>query len=826
MDCQRARFACLVGGASTACGWIVLLLVFSNDIRPAHLSLSSEVANQQHEPEDASALGTNIGEPSALVAVDASLPFVEAHHEEMGEVAGGGHNAGLQSLDPSAASSLKEDLDSDTRWAASDATKLGSQLVSRLETTTVPAPVLTHPLTAQLEPTTTTTPRYAWQPSAAELARAAGEELEDGRMEQAPVGDTTVLSIDHSGGSKGKYFNFDSAGVSAILGRHLANGETFAIMNLRTSQAGYARLWCTPHGGSVGNGHARWVNAEAHQWQVGDKFRFVSIGKVQPKYRNPAFPDHPIWFTTLSKYQEAAITFHAAAAFAHASAQIRKYPDFPIGSRCLFASITDENDDYLNGYIVFMKSLLQHNPGFNEPLLLMEKLNGIPVRPETRIRLQKLYARTYFMEPLPDSVIPYTKNFTYGNGEQGYQFSSEATTQLFYRRLQLFTYSFCSKVVHIDAADMLVLGGITDLFGDAYKTDAGFAAAQLCTQHWYFNAGLYVVDKERLNVDTYADLVRIATVMPRPLFKHPGRHGWMADQDVLNLYFGGGGNKCLRIPHKFNYSKRFVAWHGCRTLQWYSNPDQLWEVSDFMRRVGICREKTDPRIVHFVGGKPWVPLTRKVSYDSHINTLLLERFWWEVYLSDKTVVVAPTFRMPDTGKKAGLPAGVYFDMFRHVVRIGHFDASKRLQNGAKTTYVVLDDKMMGTERDRGASAKSILYVPYKDVAPGDVVPSAAGSAHLDGGNITTLDRWYWTGLSSEVHLPQGKHLLTATIAVAWTIRELSTDEPVFLAGFGNLLNASAPAANGVPGISTDEKKDRAYLQTLLEGGRIKPFSVF
>jgi len=128
---------------------------------------------------------------------------------------------------------------------------------------------------------------------------------------------------------------------------------------------------------------------------------------------------------------------------------------------------------------------------------------------------------------------------------------------------------------------------------------------------------------------------------------------------------------------------------------------------------------------------------------------------------------------------------------------------------------------MGPRRDPEATNENpLIYVPYRDMASGDVAKA------VGRGNITTLDKWYWTGLSQEVHLSPGKHLLTATIAVAWALRELSKDEPVFLAGFNNLLNASAPAVNGVPGISTDEKRDRAYLRTLLEEGRIKPFAVF
>jgi len=249
----------------------------------------------------------------------------------------------------------------------------------------------------------------------------------------------------------------------------------------------------------------------------------------------------------------------------------------------------------LEGYVVFMKSLLLHNPGFNYPMLLMEKLNGIPVRDETRSRLKKLYPQTYFIEPMLPSIIPYSKYFAYGSGHDGSQFSNENTTQLFYRRLQLFTYSFCRKVVHLDAADMLVNGNVTEMFDDVYTQDSGFAAAKLCTQRWYFNAGLYVVGPQQLTQETYANLVRTATAMPRPI---SARHGpWFADQDVLNLWFGGANNTCLTLPHKLNYSKRFVYWWGAKT---YSRLEQLWAVTDKMKTIGNCVSKTPPVIVHYV----------------------------------------------------------------------------------------------------------------------------------------------------------------------------------------------------------------------------------
>jgi aspartate 1-decarboxylase len=84
-------------------------------------------------------------------------------------------------------------------------------------------------------------------------------------------GEFTVLSNDHASGLIGQYFNFSVDVVNAVLGRSLVDGEELKVENRRTGQTGLAVLWTRANGGSIGDGHGRWVSGAAPgQWEVGD----------------------------------------------------------------------------------------------------------------------------------------------------------------------------------------------------------------------------------------------------------------------------------------------------------------------------------------------------------------------------------------------------------------------------------------------------------------------------------------------------------------------------------------------------------------------------
>jgi len=81
-----------------------------------------------------------------------------------------------------------------------------------------------------------------------------------------------VLCTDHVRGDKvrGRYFNFDVAQVAAILGKDLGKkGKHVSLWHPRTGRVSKAVLWPFSNGGTLGDGHGRWLDS-AKQFRVGD----------------------------------------------------------------------------------------------------------------------------------------------------------------------------------------------------------------------------------------------------------------------------------------------------------------------------------------------------------------------------------------------------------------------------------------------------------------------------------------------------------------------------------------------------------------------------
>lgn len=89
---------------------------------------------------------------------------------------------------------------------------------------------------------------------------------------QVVVGQTSILSIDHSSGTVGKYFNFDINDIDRIVGSTGWTNQTFLVKNHQTGIISNAVIWRNPNGGSFGNGHGRWNDgtAASGQWKTGD----------------------------------------------------------------------------------------------------------------------------------------------------------------------------------------------------------------------------------------------------------------------------------------------------------------------------------------------------------------------------------------------------------------------------------------------------------------------------------------------------------------------------------------------------------------------------
>jgi hypothetical protein len=94
------------------------------------------------------------------------------------------------------------------------------------------------------------------------------------------LGTFKVLSIDHSNGTHGQYFNFNIRQVNKILGSTDWHNKNLHVRNNETGEASKAVLWSASNGGSVGNGHGRWDDGTASpfQWRIGDTITILIKG--------------------------------------------------------------------------------------------------------------------------------------------------------------------------------------------------------------------------------------------------------------------------------------------------------------------------------------------------------------------------------------------------------------------------------------------------------------------------------------------------------------------------------------------------------------------
>lgn len=340
------------------------------------------------------------------------------------------------------------------------------------------------------------------------------------------------------------------------------------------------------------------------------------------------------------------------------------------GEKCLFALLDDADQHYVDGFTVFLRSLVRHHPGLDVPFLVMHKaVRGEPLKDITKRRISLMYPRIFYVEPLREpSILTNPLTFPDGGTAELYMQSGDLSYQnAFYHRLQLFTYTACSVVVHFDASDMVVKRSfLPDLFEAATAPGfVGFAAVPNCQLEGtpaakvhnasYFNPGLYVVAGPMLSTETYAGLVRTAIRPKRRSWYFPNQ--WYADQDVLNLYFEK--KSFASLPHGFNFNKRWVESRE-------------------------CKHGGDERILHFTGAKPWTPITQRRRHKDRLEKIYeIEREWWRVFLEDKTVIAG-------VGTSLRAPLGLYVDMFKDVIRVGALPHFVATSTGLRTTTQILD----------------------------------------------------------------------------------------------------------------------------------------
>lgn len=233
------------------------------------------------------------------------------------------------------------------------------------------------------------------------------------------------------------------------------------------------------------------------------------------------------------------------------------------------------DDDFVIGYIGFIKSFLHYNKWFDYDFIVFD----LGISDENKKKMLSYYDKIQFRKIQK-------KNYSDVN-MSGTQEKLKNT----YYTLDVFLLSEYDRIVFLDM-DLIVLGDISELFTDSCDFGACYGynakADELRTD---FNSGVFSVSKKWLNKDTYKQLLRII------------RKGFsMPDQKCLNRFFRG---KTVFYDKIYNVEKRML--HSVK------------HKSTFKRAV----------ILHFIAEKPW---QKEKSNDIERSFGDVEKIWWEWYL--------------------------------------------------------------------------------------------------------------------------------------------------------------------------------------------------
>lgn len=237
------------------------------------------------------------------------------------------------------------------------------------------------------------------------------------------------------------------------------------------------------------------------------------------------------------------------------------------------ALVTLLNELFVKGFKAMLDSLLKSNEWFNLPIIILDE----NLRKETKEDLTKRYPNIIFEDVKKDEYNQVNFNAT-----------SKRLRDTYYK-LDIFNIKGFDRLVFIDS-DVIILRNIRKLF----DCNAPFAAVKGYDSvrdilRRDINSGVFVVNKQYLNEETYKDLLTIVQTGHK-----------MPDQKTINIYFQ---NKITFLEKTFNVEKRMLFSRNFRQI--------------FL----------NASIIHYVGEKPW---DKKVR-DMEKQYGPVEQRWWEFY---------------------------------------------------------------------------------------------------------------------------------------------------------------------------------------------------
>jgi lipopolysaccharide biosynthesis glycosyltransferase len=236
--------------------------------------------------------------------------------------------------------------------------------------------------------------------------------------------------------------------------------------------------------------------------------------------------------------------------------------------------VTVCNKEYLIGFEVMLKSLIENNPRVvNEHIPFTIISNDITQ--EDLIVSKKIYNNISI------------KNYDTGKYSEIEKLKEQQRAFGDYAKYEIFSLTEYNKIIFLDC-DIVVLGNIDYLI----DYDKPFGAVRELYIDQY-NTGVMVIGKEFLNEKITHDLIHLTTIYG--ITEH-------LDQDIIDFYFT---DVITPIPIEYNYLKTYSK--------------------EIFRNSGLPKYI---KILHFIAKKPW---QNKPLVFLEEGTIWQERYWFNYY---------------------------------------------------------------------------------------------------------------------------------------------------------------------------------------------------
>ena len=238
----------------------------------------------------------------------------------------------------------------------------------------------------------------------------------------------------------------------------------------------------------------------------------------------------------------------------------------------MFVSVC--NKDYLIGYEVMLKSLIENNPRVikeNIPFIIISN----DLTEDDLITSKKIHKNITI------------KNFDTTKYSEIEKLKEQQMAFGDYTKYEIFSLTEFDKIIFLDS-DIVVLGNIDYLID--FKESFGAVRELYIDQ---YNTGVMVIGKPFLNEKITYDLIHLTTIYG--ITEH-------LDQDIIDYYFT---DIIKPIPIEYNYLKTYSK--------------QIFQNTGLPKYI---------KILHFIAKKPW---QNKPLVFLEEGTIWQERYWFEYY---------------------------------------------------------------------------------------------------------------------------------------------------------------------------------------------------